>query len=346
MTELCRLLDGLPLAIELAAARCDVLGPAEIIARLGRQPGLLRSDDPTVSDRQHSVDETIAWSHELLSADEQRAFRRLGLFVAGFGLDASEAVVADDQLDAYDAPELVWSLVSKSLVAIEPAAGSTRYRMLETIRAFAHRQLLRSGELATVAIRLGHFYVDSYGAHLDKADVALLADRGREIDNVRGLVPTVAAHDEELAQHLACMIVVDHRRASPGAGRDEGLRLLDQLAAPTPTRVALLGEVARLAVDHGDVDVAVSPARRCSAPRHRSRQSFVDRRARRSAPRCHRHPTGRDRAGSSDRARRARRALPPHEGDHVCSTSWAWPPVSRAHSMRLGRPRRVRSPSC
>ena len=209
VVELCRLLDGLPLAIELAAARCDVLAPAEILARLGRQPALLRSDDPTISARQRSLDDTIAWSHELLSADEQLAFRRLGVFAAGFGLEASTAAVADDDIDPYDVPELVWSLVSKSLVASEPAAGSTRYRMLDTIRAFAQRRLARSGELAPVAVRLGRFYVDSYGPQLEKADAQLLAERAREIDNMRALIPTVAPHDEELAQHLACTVVVE-----------------------------------------------------------------------------------------------------------------------------------------
>ena len=256
VVELCRLLDRLPLAIELAAARCDVLAPAEILARLGRQPTLLRSDDPTISARQRSLDDTIAWSHELLSTDEQLAFRRLGVFAAGFGLEAATAAVADDDIDPYDVPELVWSLVSKSLVASEPAAGSTRYRMLDTVRAFAQRQLARSGELAPVAVRLGRFYVDSFGPQLEKADAQLLAERAREIDNMRALIPIVAPHDEELAQHLACTVVVSHRRASPRTGGDEGLRLLDQLTARTPTRVALLVDVVILAVDQGLIDVA------------------------------------------------------------------------------------------
>ncbi len=126
VTQLCRLLDGLPLAIELAAARCDVLAPAEILARLSRHPNLLRSDDPTVSSRQRSLELTISWSYEHLSADEQTAFRRLGVFAAGFGLEASMAAVAGDDIDPYDVPELVWSLVSKSLVAVEPAAATAR----------------------------------------------------------------------------------------------------------------------------------------------------------------------------------------------------------------------------
>ncbi len=256
VVELCRLLDRLPLAIELAAARCDVLAPAEILARLGGQPTLLRSDDPTISARQRSLDDTISWSHELLSADEQIAFRRLGVFAAGFGLEASTAAVADDDIDPYDVPELVWSLVSKSLVVSEPAAGSTRYRMLDTVRAYAQRRLARSGELAPVAVRLGRFYVDSYGPQLEKADAELLAGRARETDNVRALIPMVTAHDEELAQHLACTVVVSHRRDAPRTSGDEGLRFLDQLTARTPIRAALLLEVVMLAVDQGLIEVA------------------------------------------------------------------------------------------
>jgi tetratricopeptide (TPR) repeat protein len=256
VVELCRLLDRLPLAIELAAARCDVLAPAEILARLGRQPTLLRSDDPTISDRQRSLDDAIAWSYELLSTNEQLAFRRVGVFAAGFGLEAATAAVADEDIDPYDVPELVWSLVSKSLVTSEPAAGSTRYRMLNTVRGFAQRRLARSGEPAPVAVRLGQFYVDSYGPQLEKADAQLLTERAREIDNIRALIPAVAPHDEELAQHLACTVVLSHRRASHRTGGDEGLRLLDQLTARTPTRLALLVEVIVLLVDQGLIDVA------------------------------------------------------------------------------------------
>ena len=200
LVELCRLLDGLPLAIELAAARCDVLAPADIVARLGGRAGFLHSDDPTVSARQRSLDATIEWSCQLLHADEQLAFRRLGVFAAGFGLEAPSAAVAADDIDPYDVPELIWSLVSKSLVVKEPAAGSTRYRMLDTVRVFAQRQLAESGELANVALRLAGFFLDSYGPQLEKTDVQLLAQRSRDIDNVRPLIPIVAPHDEELAQ--------------------------------------------------------------------------------------------------------------------------------------------------
>jgi hypothetical protein len=105
--QLCRLLDGLPLAIELAAARCDVLTPEDILARLAHRHGLLRSRDPTVPTRQHSLASTIDWSYHLLGADEQAAFRRLGVFSAGFGLDSASAVVGDSCIDRGDVDDLV-----------------------------------------------------------------------------------------------------------------------------------------------------------------------------------------------------------------------------------------------
>jgi predicted ATPase/class 3 adenylate cyclase len=256
IAELCRLLDGLPLAIELAAARTDVLAPAEILAHLGQRPGLLRSGDPTLRPRQRNLDDTIAWSHRLLNDTERVTFRRLGVFTSGFGLETATHCVADASIDPFDVPELVWSLVAKSLVVSEPAAGSTRYRMLHTVRAFARRELERSSELPHVSQRLANFYIDAYGPELEKFDTGLVAGRATEIDNVRGLVPMVVDHDADMAYTLACMVLLDHRRSSPRDGLDEGERFLGQLTTRTRTRVGLLVEVIRVAVDHGLLDRA------------------------------------------------------------------------------------------
>jgi predicted ATPase/class 3 adenylate cyclase len=255
VVELCRVLDGLPLAIELAAARCDVLDPPEILARLGRS-GLLRSHDPTVTTRQRSLEDTLEWSYHLLGTDEQSAFRRLGVFASGFQLDAATAAISAEGIHAYDAPELVWSLVAKSLVLSEPAAGSTRYRMLETIRGFAARRLDRGGELRSVSLHLARFYLDAFGPQLQKLGVDQVTERSVEIDNMRILIPIVAEHDAETAQMLACTVTLDRRRASPALGVEEGRRFLDELTAETPGRVALIEAVGRLAIDRGLIDEA------------------------------------------------------------------------------------------
>lgn len=256
LVELCRVLDGLPLAIELAAARCDVLTPGEILTRIGSHRGLLRSADPTLNPRQRSLDDTIEWSYQLLTPVEQRAFRRLAVFAADFSLEAATAAVSAQDIAAYDCPELVWSLVSKSLVVSQAAAGSTRYRMLETIRMFAGRELERAAELSEAAAHLAHFYLGIYGPHLRKVDATLLAERADDIDNLRALVPVVAGNDVEQAQTLACVLASDRRRTTPRAGLDEGYAYIALLTARTPMRAALCCAVAQLAIDCGLLDAA------------------------------------------------------------------------------------------
>jgi hypothetical protein len=167
-----------------------VLAPAEILARLGRQPTLLRSDDPTISDRQRSLDDTIAWSYELLSSDEQLAFRRVGAFAAGFGLEAATGRRCRRRPRPLRHPELVWSLVSKSLVASEPAAGIDS---LPDARQPSARSPSDGwpdpANCPGRGLVSGRLYVDSYGPQLEKADAQLLAERAREIDNIRALIP-------------------------------------------------------------------------------------------------------------------------------------------------------------
>jgi predicted ATPase/class 3 adenylate cyclase len=259
LVELCRVLDGLPLAIELAASRCDVLAPAEMLMQLKSQRSLLRSQDPTLAERQRSMEATIEWSHQLLEPHEQTAFRRLGVFADGFDLNAATVAVAggvvtatatgttlamEGDLSAYDVPELVWTLASKSLITSELASGTTRYRMLETIRAYSRRLLDRSGDTDAVAADVATFYLESFGPHLVKLDANLIADRAREVNNLRALTSMLATSDPELAHMAAHMVVADVRQTSFLAALAEGRGFLEQLQAPTPGRVALLNNVA------------------------------------------------------------------------------------------------------
>jgi predicted ATPase/class 3 adenylate cyclase len=135
IAELCRRLDNLPLAIELAAARAKALSPAQLLERLSQRLDLLKGGRDTEA-RQQTLRATIAWSHELLSADEQRLFRRLSVFAGGCTLEAAEEV-ADADLDTLQ------SLVEKSLLRFSHG----RYWMLETIREYAIERLDNSGEL-------------------------------------------------------------------------------------------------------------------------------------------------------------------------------------------------------
>jgi predicted ATPase/DNA-binding CsgD family transcriptional regulator len=148
VAALCRALDGVPLAVELAAAWVRALSVEQIAARLGDRFHLLTSGDRTAPARQRTLRATIDWSHELLTTREQLMLRRLSVF-AGWSLDMAEEVCADDELPAGDMLDLIAALVDKSLVVVEPEAlGQTRYRLLNTIREYAAERLADAGESA------------------------------------------------------------------------------------------------------------------------------------------------------------------------------------------------------
>ena len=148
VAEICRRLDGLPLAIELAAARMKVLPPPALLARLEKRLPLLTGGARDLPDRQQTMREAIAWSYDLLSPDEQLLFRTLSVFVGGFDLEAAEAVAGGVTIDVFDG---IASLIDKSLLRREPGLiGDPRYAMLETIREFGLEQLTEQGGEARI----------------------------------------------------------------------------------------------------------------------------------------------------------------------------------------------------
>jgi non-specific serine/threonine protein kinase len=153
MVQIVRRLDGLPLAIELAAARARILDPRQIAARLENVFALLSAEHSRTALPHHrTLRSTIEWSHELLSKEEQVLFRRLAVFAGGFTIDAVEAI-ASGGLD------LLSALVEKSLVLLETEAVETRYRMLETIRQYAQERLEQAGDAVELARRHAHFFL-------------------------------------------------------------------------------------------------------------------------------------------------------------------------------------------
>ena len=165
--HICRALDGIPLALELAAARVASMSPGEIADRLAQRFSFLTSGTRTAEARQQTLRATVEWSYALLSEVERRVFNRLSVFRGGWSLTAAEAVVADDQLSAGVVLDTVGRLVERSMVWVE-RGRTTRYRMLETLREYAAEQLDASGETEAIAGRhAGHFRAVAEGAEVE-----------------------------------------------------------------------------------------------------------------------------------------------------------------------------------
>jgi predicted ATPase/class 3 adenylate cyclase len=149
VAEIVGRLDGLPLALELAAVRLRILAPSQLRDRLGTQLDLLAGSSRDHPDRQQTLRATIRWSHDLLTPEQQAVFRRLGVFAGGLTLEAAEAVAAELGASGVDVLDGMAELLAESLLRTEEtASGETRYRMLETIRAYACERLVESGEEA------------------------------------------------------------------------------------------------------------------------------------------------------------------------------------------------------
>ncbi|MFF1699282.1 BTAD domain-containing putative transcriptional regulator [Streptomyces sp. NPDC058257] len=200
VAEICRRLDGLPLAIELAAARLRLLTPRQIADRLDNRFRLLTSGSRTVLPRQQTLRAVVDWSWDLLDEPERTVLREVSVFAGGWDIEAAEAVCTGPAAD------LIGALVDKSLLIAEPTArGDMRYRMLETIHEYASERAAQTPALRTAA---GHRHTAYIRALIEKADPLLRsADQlpwiqrlETDLDNIRAaLQRTVEAHEEEAA---------------------------------------------------------------------------------------------------------------------------------------------------
>ncbi len=186
--EICRRLDGMPLAIELAAARVRALSPKEILAGLQDRFRLLTGGSRTAVRRQQTLQASVDWSHALLTEPERILFRRLAVFQGGFDMEACQTVVCDETLARHQVLDLSALLVDKSLVIAEAAGGQTRYRLLETIRQYAQERLGESAD-ATAARDRHRDHYTAMASALDapgNGNLELLLDEAEtEIDNLR-----------------------------------------------------------------------------------------------------------------------------------------------------------------
>jgi predicted ATPase/DNA-binding winged helix-turn-helix (wHTH) protein len=189
MAAICRRLDGLPLAIEFAAARAAALGVEELAARLDDRFRLLTGGRRTALPRHQTLRATLDWSYELLPEPERLVLRRLSVFATGFALEAARAVAASAEIAASEVDDAMANLVAKSLVTADVGGVMVRYRLLETTRAYALEKLAGSGEAQPVARRHAEFYRDLFKraeAEWETRPTAeWLAEYGWRLDNVR-----------------------------------------------------------------------------------------------------------------------------------------------------------------
>lgn len=187
--EICRHLDGLPLAIELAAARVKVLSLDSLAQRLDKRFSLLTGGDRTALERQRTLGALIDWSYELLTPQEQLLFCRVSVFAGGFTLEAAEAVCTGEGIEDFEILDLLASLTDKSLAIAETSQRSERYRLLESIRAYGWEKLKASGDLdRLVASHAEHYKTVAVTADRTfgtKPDAAWLETVEPEVDNFR-----------------------------------------------------------------------------------------------------------------------------------------------------------------
>jgi predicted ATPase/class 3 adenylate cyclase len=204
LVEICQRLDGIPLAIELAAARVRALSVEQIAARLGDRFRLLTGGSRTALPRQQTLRALIDWSYALLNADEQKLFMRLSVFAGGFTLAAAEVVGAGGGIDAPDVLDLLAALVEKSLVELD-AAGE-RYRMLETVCAYAQQRLDETGDADTTRTRHLTFFValaDRAASELWGAEQGAWVEKlGRERENLLSALAWCGDSGERAVQGL------------------------------------------------------------------------------------------------------------------------------------------------
>jgi predicted ATPase/class 3 adenylate cyclase/DNA-binding CsgD family transcriptional regulator len=278
VTEICRRLDGMPLAIELAAARVRALSLEEIVGSLHDRFRLLTGGARTAVRRQQTLRASVDWSHALLTESERILFRRLAVFVGGFDLDAAQAVAGTSEVERFQVLDQLSLLVYKSLVVAENTSGRTRYRLLETVRQYALEKLGESGEAESVRTRHRDYY-NAMAALLDAPATSGHDQRAAraldEMDNLRAAF-VWSLENNEMTEALEIASFLQSVWLGQGRIR-EGLTWIDAALAADGAnaegaaiaRVRALSDKALLdswygsldVPDPDDIDAAVAVAR-------------------------------------------------------------------------------------
>jgi predicted ATPase/class 3 adenylate cyclase/DNA-binding CsgD family transcriptional regulator len=271
VAEICHRLDGIPLAIELAAARARVLAPERISEGLSDIFRLLTGGKRTALPRQQTLRASVDWSINLLSDTERTMLRRLSVFTGGFTLDAAEAVSGGDGIDPYQVLDLLTSLVDKSLVQVGDAAGDTRFRLLETIRQYSLERLAEAGEAEAIRTRhLGFFTVMAERAEQDTAGAGFMwfIDRvGADQENVRAAVDWSLASGRyedglKIAYGLGFLFWYTRGLLTEGRARCEALLAASDEMVTAGARARVEAAAAALALGQFDLASAAPLAER------------------------------------------------------------------------------------
>ena len=212
IAQICHHLDGIPLALELAAARVKLLRVEEIAARLDDRFRLLTSGSRTALPHHQTLQALIDWSHDLLSENERLLLRQLSVFAGGWTLEAAESVCGDENIQKHEMLDLLTQLVNKSLILAERKQGQeTRYHMLETIRQYAREKLWAAGEGESIRQQHLAYFVDlaeRAGPNLRAFDMVMWLDRlEAEQDNIRLALEHALESDIEAELRLASALL-------------------------------------------------------------------------------------------------------------------------------------------
>ena len=263
VAELCRRLDGVPLAIELAAAWIRTLEPRQILDRLADRFTLLSRGSRDAPARQQALRACVEWSFNLCSKPERLLWARSSVFVGGFELDALEGVCADDWLPADDLVDVLAGLIDKSIVdRTDSGGGHARYRMLETIRDYGQEQLVEAGEQQLLRRRHRDWYerlaARAMAERISPRQTYWIARFAREHPNMRAAVELCLAEPDQAATALRILTGLPWLYWSSRGLCSEGLgwleRALAQTTAPTVLRVRALLLTSFLAAWIGDAD--------------------------------------------------------------------------------------------
>ncbi|MGV9287122.1 ATP-binding protein [Streptomyces sp. NPDC003719] len=280
LRELCRRLDGIPLAIELAAGRLDALSPGQVLRRLDDRFRLLTGGDRTAPPRHRTLRTAIGWSHELCTPGERLLWARLSVFTGSFDLEAAEYVCSGDGLPADEVLDVVCALLTQSVLTREEAPAGVRYRMLDTVRAYGAGWLEATGDAA----RLRRRHRDWYVGLATWCELEWFSPRQREVaarveaelPNLRGALEYCLADPDEvhLGQYLAGALWFHW----VGCGRlSEGRHWLEQAVrldvtgpAGEQSRLKALWVLGHVAILQGDTVPALAALHECREEAERS----------------------------------------------------------------------------